>query len=143
MSVNILIISQLQLTMLLAVEVTGRRLGLFFEIACLYFMFVMTSNLPYAHSSATLHGCGEVAAGSDTAAYLLDGKVGEAARHGKFLSLGKRLTKKLGGRHAVVDDCEMVSTGRGSPAPCRIHQGVSGYQLSSVADDGVRCVVQK
>ena len=106
MSVNILIISQLQLTMLLAVEVTGRRLGLFFEIACLYFMFVMTSNLPYAHSSAKVHGCGEVAAGSDTAAYLLDGKVGEAARHGKFLSLGKRLTKKLGGRHAVVEDCE-------------------------------------
>ena len=57
----------------------------------------------------------------DTAAYLLDRKVREAAQDGEFLSLGKRLTKKLRGRHAVVDDCQTLFR------PDGVHLSRAGY----------------
>ena len=40
-----------------------------------------------------------------TAAYLPDRKVCEVADADEFISMGKSLTKKLGKRHVVVDDC--------------------------------------
>ena len=60
-----------------------------------------------------------------TAAYLLDRKVCEAALPGEFVSLGKSLTKKLGGKHTLVDDCE------GWFQPDRIHLSGAGYRKVS------------
>ena len=57
----------------------------------------------------------------DTAAYLLDRKVCEAAHVGEFVSLGKSLTKKLCRKHVLVDDCERWFLQDG------IHLSPSGY----------------
>lgn len=57
-----------------------------------------------------------------TAAYRLDRKVKEAARPGEFCSLGKSLTKKLNGRHVVVEDARRWF------AEDRIHLSREGYR---------------
>ena len=57
-----------------------------------------------------------------TAAYRLDRKVKEAARPGEFCSLGKALTKKLAGRHVVVEDARQWFAEDG------IHLSREGYR---------------
>lgn len=56
-----------------------------------------------------------------TPAYKLDRKVKEAAAEGEYHSLGKALTKKLQGRHVLVDDC------REWFRPDGIHLSRAGY----------------
>ena len=73
----------------------------------------------------------------DTPAYMLDRKVRATARCGEFISLGKSLTKKMRGRHTVVDDCAQWFSADG------VHLSRAGYTKLSLSTQFPPWVVMK